>query len=238
MRAATSMETAPPADDVLRIGVTANMPPFVFQQNGQLVGLEVDLGKKLAEDLGKKPEFFDMAFERLLPALQDGRVDIVMAGLNYTPERAAVISMTTPYLRSGQMALVLRKNATKYGLPGFIGNTKAKVAAEEGTTGEYLIESSFPNATLVTVGSAEEGAMAVADGDVELLIHDAPTIYWLSGTYQNRGVTPARPVLTEDLMVWAIARNNPDLLDSVNGQIAEWAEDGTLSRIVGRWISL
>ncbi|MGE9296508.1 MAG: substrate-binding periplasmic protein [Puniceicoccales bacterium] len=231
------METAPATGDALRIGVAANMPPFVYREDGQLVGLEVDFGKELAKDMGKSPLFIDMEFEELIPALRSGKVDIVMAGLNFTPERAAIISMTTPYLRSGQMALVLRKNASKYALPGLIGNTKDKVGAEAGTTGEYLVEASFPNAQLVSYDSAIEGAKAVANGEVQLLIHDAPTIYWLAGTYANSGVTPARPVLTEDLMVWAIGRGNSELLDEVNGIITDWAADGTLNKIAGRWIS-
>ncbi|MEO0795017.1 MAG: ABC transporter substrate-binding protein [Verrucomicrobiota bacterium] len=226
-----------PDPAVLRVGVTANMPPFVFRQNGELVGLEVDFAKQLATDMGREVHFVDMGFERLLPALQNNDVDIVMAGMNYTPERAAIISMTQPYLRSGQMALVLRKNASKYALPGLIGNSRDKVGAEAGTTGEFLVQSSFPNAQLKTYSSAEDGAMAVADGDVDILIHDAPTIYWLAGTYQNRGVTPARPVLTEDLMVWGIRRDNDQLLNSVNGLVTEWSRNGTLDRIAGRWIS-
>jgi len=234
---ASGGSTVPASSDSLRIGVAANMPPFVFKEGGQLVGLEVDLGKELAKDLGKTPQFFDLAFEDLIPALQQGRVDIVMAGLNYTPERAAIISMTTPYLRSGQMALVLRKNVTKFGLPGLIGNTTATVGAEKGTTGEFLVESSFPNAKLKTYRSAQAGAEAVANGEIEILIHDAPTIYWLAGTYQNIGVSPARPVLTEDLMVWGIARGNSALLDEVNAIITKWAQDGKLSQIASRWIS-
>jgi len=224
--------------NVLRVGMTPNMPPFVYKQNGQVIGLEVDLAKQMAKDLGRELRIMEMPFEDLMPALQDNEIDIVMAGINYTAERAAIINMTTPYLNSGQMALTLRKNVNKYGLPGLIGNTKAKVGAEAGTTGEFLVQSSFPNAELITYDSAEDGAKAVAEGDIELLIHDAPTIYWLAGTYQNRGVTPARPVLSIDQMVWGINRDNYQLLNEVNSLVSTWASNGELNRIVRRWISL
>lgn len=237
----SSVTTSAPvgaSPNVLRVGITPNMPPFVYKQNGQAIGLEIDFAKKLAEDLGRELKLVEMPFEELLPALQDNEIDMIMAGLNFTQERAAIVNMTTPYMNSGQMALTLRKNVSKYGLPGLIGNTKSKVGAEAGTTGEFLVQSSFPNAELVTFDSASEGAMAVADGEIELLIHDAPTIYWLAGTFQNRGVTPARPVLTLDQMVWAVNRDNPALLNEVNAIIADWAATGELNRIVRRWISL
>ncbi|WP_309387692.1 substrate-binding periplasmic protein [Cerasicoccus frondis] len=227
-----------PSPNVLRVGVSADMPPFVYKQDGKLVGLEIDMARQMGKDLGREVYFIEMDWEDLIPALQADKIDILMAGMNYTPERNSIISMTTPYMNSGQMALVLRKNAGNYALAGQIGNTKGKVGAEKGTTGEFLVQSSFPNAELVTFDSAEKGALAVADGKVDMLIHDAPTIYWLAGTYQNRGVTPARPVLTVDQMVWGVSRDNPELLQKVNSLVVTWAANGELNRIVRRWVSI
>lgn len=233
--AATAMGPSP---NLLRVGISADMPPFIYRQGGQLVGLEIDFAKQMGKDLKREVRFVEMDWEDLIPALQANKIDIIMAGMSYTPERNAIISMTTPYMTSGQMVLVLRKNYQKYGLPGQVGNTKAKVGAEAGTTGEFMVQSSFPNATLVTYDSAKAGAMAVADGDVELFIHDAPTIYWLAGTYQNRGVTPARPVLAVDQMVWGVNRDNAELLQEVNALVSTWASNGELNRIVKRWVGM
>lgn len=227
-----------PSPNILRVGVSADMPPFVYKQNGQLTGLEIDIARMMARDMNKEVRFIELDWEDLMPALQNNKIDILMAGMNYTPQRNAIIAMTTPYMNSGQMALVMRKNTQKYGLPGLIGNMKGKVGAEAGTTGEFLVQSSFPNATLITYDSAEEGAQAVADGEIEVLIHDAPTIYWLAGTYQNRGVTPARPVLSVDQMVWGVNRDNPELLQEVNNLVATWASNGELNRVVGRWVGM
>ncbi|WP_309396625.1 substrate-binding periplasmic protein [Cerasicoccus maritimus] len=234
----SSAEQIGASPNLLRVGVSPDMPPFVFSQGGQLTGLEIDFAKQLGKDMGREVRFVEMDWEDLIPALQENKIDILMAGMSYTPERNAIISMTTPYMTSGQMALVLRKNYQKYVLPGQIGNTKAKVGAEAGTTGEFMVQSSFENATLVTYDSAEAGAKAVAAGDVDLFIHDAPTIYWLAGTYQNRGVTPARPVLAVDQMVWGVNRENTELLQAVNAQVVAWSANGELNRIVRRWVGM
>lgn len=226
-----------PSPDILRVGVAANMPPFVFKQNREIVGLEVDFARALGEELGREVRFVDMSWERLIPALQNNRIDIIMAGMNYTEERSAVILMTDPYLLSGQKALTLRRNVSKYPLPGLIANTRERVGAERGTTGEFLVEAYFPHAQLRTYSSPERGARAVASGEIELFIHDAPTIYWMGGVFQNDGVAVAQPVLTEDLMVWGINRSQPQLHRQVNRILAEWAEDGTTDEILSHWLN-
>ena len=228
----------PPSSEILRIGVTPNMPPFAFEKNGELVGLEIDFGKALASELGREARFIRMDWDELIPSLQNNRIDILMSGMNYTQERAAILSLTDPYLRSGQRALVLRKNESEYTFPGLIAKTKARVGTEKGTTGEFLVEARFPDARLKTYSSADRGARAVAAGEIELFIHDAPTVLWMAGAYQNKGVTVALPVLSEDWMVWAIARRNQSLLEITNSVIADWQKDGTMAGILSRWISL
>ncbi|MEM0965466.1 MAG: transporter substrate-binding domain-containing protein [Verrucomicrobiota bacterium] len=230
-------ESIPKDENTLRIGITANMPPFVFEQNGELLGMEIDFARALGQELALEPRFVRMNWERLIPALQRGEIDIIMAGMNYTPERAAVIFLSNPYVRSGQRAMVLRKNASKYTFPGQIANANVRMGAERGTTGEFLVESRFPNATLRTYSSAEEGAKAVINERIELFIHDAPTVLWMAGTYQNEGLTVALPVLTEDLMVWGVSRQSPALLSAVNTALRKWAQDGTTNAILNRWVN-
>tara|TARA_R100000027_G_scaffold59418_1_gene49740 strand:- start:7129 stop:7944 length:816 start_codon:yes stop_codon:yes gene_type:complete len=234
----TEPSEAAASPTVLRVGVSANMPPFVFEQGGKLVGLEVDFARALADELGRNVRFVKMSWEDLIPSLRKGKIDIVMSGMNYNPERAAIISFSNPYVKSGQKAMVLQKNASKYPVAGFIVNAKIKVGAEKATTGSYLVRSSFPKAELKTYSSAQRGAEAVINGEIELFIHDAPTVYWMSGLYQNQGLTAALPVLTQDLMAWGINRDNVELLDAVNQVLVNWSADGTTDAILNRWVRL
>jgi len=224
--------------DVLRVGVTPNMPPFVFERNGKLVGLEVDFAIALASELGMKVRFVREKWENLIPSLRKDKIDIIMSGMNYNPERAAIIAFTNPYVRSGQMALVLQRNASKYPTPGFIAGAEISIGAESGTTGAFIIQSSYPKARLRTYPSAERGAEAVIDGRIELFVHDAPTVYWMAGLYQNQGLTVAPAVLSEDLMAWGVARENSELLSAVNAVLARWNSDGSIDAVLSRWIQL
>ena len=224
--------------EVLRVGVAANMPPFVFEQDGKLVGLEIDFAVALANELGMKVRFVKMKWSDLIPSLRKGKIDIIMSGMNYNREREAIISFTDPYVQSGQKALVLLKNASKYPMAGFIVTTKAKVGAEKATTGAFLVESSFPKASLKTYSSAEKGTEALMNEEIELFIHDAPTAYWMAGLYQNQGVTVAPPVLSQDLMCWGVNLENQQLLNQVNQILAQWSATGAIDSILTRWVRL
>lgn len=235
----TTAAPAEPADpSVLRVGVTANMPPFAFEQNGKITGLEIDFARALSDELGRNVRFVKMDWEDLIPSLRKGKIDIIMSGMNYNPERAAIIAFSNPYVKSGQKALVLQKNASKYPVAGFIINAPIKIGAEKATTGSYLVRSSFPKAELKTYSSAQKGAEAVIKGDIELFIHDAPTVYYMAGIYQNQGLTAALPVLSQDLMAWGINRDNIELLNAVNQILAKWSANGTTDAILNRWVRL
>ena len=225
-------------ENILRVGVTPNMPPFVFEREGKLVGLEIDFAIAMGNELGMKVRFVRLRWDNLIPALRRGKIDIIMSGMNYNPERAAIIAFANPYVRSGQMAMVLQKNASKYPSPGFIAAANIAVGAEKGTTGEFIVQSSLPKATLKTYSSAERGAQAVLDGRIELFIHDAPTVYWMAGLYQTRGLTAAPAVLSEDLMAWGVALGNTELLGKVNAVLARWNEDGAIDAVLSRWVRL
>ena len=227
-----------PAANVLRVGVTPNMPPFVFIQDGKLVGLEVDFAIALGNELGMKVQFVRMDWEDLIPALRRNKIDIIMSGMNYNPERAAIISFVNPYVRSGQRALVLQKNVSKYPIPGFVLMTKEKVGAESSTTGAFLVRSDFPKATMKTYSSPKKGAEAVISGEIEMFIHDAPTVFWMAGIYQSKGLTVAPPLLSEDLMAWAVNRENTDLLNAVNAVRAQWNSTGAIDAVLSRWVQM
>lgn len=227
-----------PSPDTLRIGITPNMPPFAFKENGQLRGLEIDFALLLANELGREALFIEMEWEELIPALQTNRIDIIMSGMSFTPERSAIVLFTEPYLRSGQKALVRRRDASDFTFPGLIARTDKRVGVEKGTTGEFLVQEAFKNAKLRTFPSAEEGSIALIENKIDLFIHDAPTVLWMAGLYQNQGLTAALPVLSEDLNLWAVSRRTPALAEVANAAIRKWTADGTLSVVLRQWILL
>lgn len=84
----------------LIIGTSGDNPPFEFYQNGKLVGFDIDLGRLLAQKLGREVQFMDMPFDSLVAALQSKKVDCVLAAMTSTEARKRAVDFTRPYYKA------------------------------------------------------------------------------------------------------------------------------------------
>ena len=74
--------------ETLRIGMSPDYPPLAYKQDGRIVGIEADNAKAVGKVLDRQMKLIEMPFEKLLPALQAGEVDVVMSGISVTPQRS------------------------------------------------------------------------------------------------------------------------------------------------------
>ncbi|MFN6991886.1 MAG: transporter substrate-binding domain-containing protein, partial [Fervidobacterium sp.] len=94
----------------LLVGTEPTFPPFEFvDEKNQVVGFDIDIANELAKRLGVKVEIVNLPFDSLIPALQQGKVDIIIAGMTITEERAKVVDFSKPYFEANQ-AIVVRKD--------------------------------------------------------------------------------------------------------------------------------
>ncbi len=99
------------AAGVLRVGLGTFVPWAFPDKNGELIGFEVDVSKKLAEDLGVKLELVPTAWDAIIPSLVSGQYDLIIGGLTITEERAKTVAFTIPYEHSQVYAVVNKKIA-------------------------------------------------------------------------------------------------------------------------------
>ena len=94
------------ASGELRAGLSGDQAPLnMHTKSGELIGLDVDLVRALAQSMGLTPRFVEMPFARLLPALERGEVDLVISGMTITPARNARVAFVGPYFISGKSLL-------------------------------------------------------------------------------------------------------------------------------------
>jgi ABC-type amino acid transport substrate-binding protein len=225
----------PASDKVLRIGIAPNSPPLIFKRNGKIVGLEADMAYKLSEQLGREPIFVEMAFTELIPSLMKGQIDIIMSGMSITDQRAIRVAFTRPYLSVGQLALVRNEDISKYDNVGILVG-KCRIGVEEGTTGALFVERNCRQAKVKTYSSADKAAKALIAGRVDAVIHDAPTIWWLSSIYETQGLTYQRQAFTQELIAWGLLPENDRLFEQVEGVLSRWDQDGTVDRLCRKWL--
>jgi polar amino acid transport system substrate-binding protein len=216
--------------------MTPNAPPLIFEADGEYRGLEAELAHELAGDLGRQVEFVPMAWDELIPAVREGRVDILMTAMSVTRARTQLVHFGDPYLSVGQMALIRRRDARWYETyPGII-LTKRRVGVEHGTTGDLLVQEQFHYAQRVAFNSPEDGAKALIKGEIDLFIQDSPMMNWYASVYEGDGLVPVPKLLSREFLSWAVARENTTLLGNINRFIQAKKDDGSLQQAIERWM--
>jgi polar amino acid transport system substrate-binding protein len=225
-------ETAP-----LRVGVTPNFPPVIYKEAGKLVGVEVDFAKALGQELGRPIQFVELEWEDQIPALTEGRTDIIMSSMSNTRARQIRIAFARPYMAVGQSVLVRREDANKY-LLGFPARPDGTIGVLKSTTGDFMVQQEFSRNKRKDFKTPQEAAKALQKKKINLFVCDSPVILWLAGMNEADGLAAVPIFLTEEHLAWGVRKSDPELLQSVNNAIEKFQKDGRGTAIVKRWIPL
>jgi polar amino acid transport system substrate-binding protein len=219
----------------LRVGITPDYPPVIFKRGGRVVGVEADLARELASALGRQVTFVELKWDEQIRALNDGKTDIVMSGMSVTRARQVRVDFCKPYLRNGLMAAVPADRLEQYRTPADILNVMGRVGVVKGTTGETFVRRHFPEADLVLLDKSADAPHFFAGRRIKMFIHDAYAIAWLVSENESDLAGIWDPLTDEDL-AWAVRRGEPGFREAVNDLVAAWRNDGTLERILDRWM--
>lgn len=224
----------PAAKPPLRIGVSL-APPFAFRHAGRWTGLEVELGRALAERLHMRPVFVALPPAQMTDALLNGKVDLLMGGLTITPERRLQMDFTQPYLTVGQAALVRRADLPRWNTRIKIERAGGPVGVRPHSTGERLVHEYLSEAIPIGFADVNEAVDALVEGKINLFLAEAPHLWWLARQQEGR-VAVAPVLLAREDVAWGMRRGSVVLRDSANRALSEWLADGTLETILRRWI--
>lgn len=224
------------AAEVLKVGMSPDYPPMQYKHDGQIVGVEADNAKAVGEILGRPVQIFEYPFEQLIPALEQGRVDVVMSGLSVTATRSQRVMFAEPYLVIGQMAIMHRDKLGRFSQPWAIYGEGVRVGVEPGTTGASFAERELPDAQISFVADPEQGFAALRADRIDLYVHDAPTSWNLANSLENDDLISLYTPLTQEPLAWAVRIGDNKLLVELNEALDLMRRNGTLSYILNRWI--
>jgi len=222
----------------LRIGMTPEYPPLVYKFRGQPVGMEVDFAKQLGKELDKQITFVETPWSELIPALVEGRIDIIMSGMSITAERAKLVSFTEPYMQIGQMALIRAGDQTAFANPETFFDTTSRVGFVSNTTGEQVAKVVFSRAKLVPQPTVEDGIAALRKGTIDIFIHDAPTVWRIGGNPGEKELTGLYWPLSDESLAWAVRKSDVPLHFALSSKVKEWKLTGRLQQLMSNWIIL
>ncbi|NJD39219.1 MAG: transporter substrate-binding domain-containing protein [Geobacter sp.] len=222
----------------LRVGIAPNYPPLAFMQHGKLTGVEPELAAQLGKQLDRGIRFEILPFERLIPGLQAGQIDVIMAGMSITPERQALVSFTDSYLKIGQMLLIREKDVTRFPAALHQKQSGVRIGVERGTTGEQYALNSFTWSSLTHFDTTEAAVRALEQGSIDCFVHDAPTVWRFSAdpATLRPGLLGLFEPLTDEPLAWAVRKGDTALLARLNAELAQMKQSGYLQDLLAKWM--
>lgn len=219
----------------LRIGMNPNSPPMIFMLDGRYAGVEADFARLLARKFGRSVYFLPMGWEQLIPALMEGKVDLIMSGMTATLARQMRIRFTDPYFTARMVVAMRAEDAERYDSREDILTTPGNVGVIPGTTADAFVQKNLANARRVAIAEVRHAAQELKNKRIDLFMSDGPGIVWLvseneaeiSGFWEGFGEEP---------LAWGVRRDDEELLNSVNSILEAWKSDGTVDKVLTRWL--
>jgi polar amino acid transport system substrate-binding protein len=216
---------------ILVVGLAAEYPPFEYQHNGEIMGFDVDLIQAIGQQLGKQVQIQDMSFHNLIGALQNGKIDIAISGMQATPERQKSISFSSIYYQPS-LAIVHMANMP---LPPQHSFTNKKIGVQLGSTMEKWIKKESQSATNVEIIALDANPPLIEKlklGQIDYVIIEA---------LQAKEYCQANPHLTyqtiaksDEGYAIAIAKDSA-FLAKINQAIADLTLQGELQKLQQKW---
>ena len=215
----------------LTMATNAAFPPYEMTTDaGEFEGIDVDTAKAIAEKLGLELQIDDMDFDAALLSVQQGKADIVMAGVTVTDERKAVMDFSDSYA-TGIQSIIVPEGSDITSPDDLAGK---KIGTQRGTTGYIYCSDDFGDENVVAYDDGLTAVQALNNGQVDAVVIDnAPAQEFVAA---NPGLKVLDTSYTEEDYAIGMAKGSA-LEDAVNKALEELKADGTLQAIVDKYIN-
>lgn len=213
-------------DDTLVMVTEAGFAPYEYYDNGEVVGVDVDIAKEIAKEMGKKLVVKDVAFDSIINEVKTGKADFGAAGISYTDERAKQVDFSINYSTSNQVVVV--KNGSNI---RDVNNIDGKrIAVQLGSVADTYVTSNFKNSEIIRekkylaaiedLKSAKADCVVMDELPAKEMVKNNNDIMILSGN------------LASDSYGMVVKKGNKKLLNAINKVLNKLKEDGNIDRYV------
>lgn len=215
----------------LTIAIPSGFVPFMFEEDGEWTGFEIELWEAIAEENDWEYEYDTMNFSGIISALQTGRVDGAIAAITITSDREETMDFSHAYYDSGLMLMVRADNDDVQGIEDLDGKT---LAVTTGTTSDDYAQENLPDTELTRFPRAEQAYLEVRSGRVDAALHDTPNVLYYIDTAGDGDVKAVGENLEAQSYAMAFPRNS-ELRNDFNISLLGMMEDGRYAELYERW---
>lgn len=228
--AETTASTEAAEGGTLVMATNAEFPPYEYYEGEDVVGIDAEIAKAIADKLGMELKIEDMAFDSIIVAVDSGKADIGMAGLTVTEDRLENVNFSDTYAHASQVVIV-KEDSEIAGPDDLVGK---KVGVQLGTTGD-IYAADIEDVTVERYNKGFEAVQALTQDKIDAVVIDGePAKVFVA---ENEGLKILDESFTEEDYAVAVAKGNDELLEKINGALSELKESGELDAIVDKYIT-
>ena len=216
----------------LIMSTNAAFPPYeMTTDSGEFEGIDIETAQAIADKLGLELQIDDMDFDAALLAVQQGKSDMVMAGVTVTDERQNVMDFTDSYA-TGIQSIIVKEDSDIASVDDLAGK---KIGTQRGTTGYLYCSDDFGDENVVAYDDGLTAVQMLNNGQVDCVVIDnAPAKEFMAA---NPGLKLLDTAYVEEDYAIGVGKGNTELKDAINTALEELKADGTLQAIVDKYIT-
>ena len=215
----------------LIMSTNAEFPPYELKDDdGNYIGIDVEIATAIATKLGLELEILDVDFDAALLAVQQGKSDIVMAGVTVNDDRKLVMNFSNTYATGKQVIIVTEGSAVTIDNLG-----EQMIGTQRATTGYIYASDDYGDDHVTAYDNGATAVQALKNGQVNCVIIDnAPAQEYVKA---NPGLKILETEYVVEDYAIGVDKNNTQLLDAINAALVELTNDGTVQGILDKYIT-
>lgn len=220
---------------VLRVGMSTFVPWAMKDKNGELIGFEIDVARRLAKDMGVKVEFVPTKWAGIIPALLTGKFDVIIGGMGIRPDRNLKVNFTIPYDYTGMSIVANKKLAAGFKSLEDFNRSDVTIAVRLGSTAVAATKKYMPKAKLVLFDDESQAYQEVVNGRAHAVVGSAPTPAFHAIKYAEVLFLPVEGTFTKEPIGFAVQKGDFDTVNYLNNWITVVAAEGWLKERKHYW---
>lgn len=207
----------------------AGFAPYEYYEDGEIVGVDIDIAKYLADSLGLELEVKDVAFDSIINEVKTGKADIGAAGISYSEERAKQVDFTINYATSKQVVIV-KNDSTITNIQDLNNIKNLKVAVQLGTVADTYITDNYKSATITRQKKVLAAIQDLKTNKVDCVVLDELPAKEMLKEYDDLKILS--DPLFEDNYGMVVKKGNEELLNSVNQALEKLKNEGKIDEYI------
>lgn len=218
--------------ETLTMATNAEFPPYEYKEGDNVVGIDAEVAQAIADKLGMKLEIVDTKFDAIIPGVQSGKYDMGMAGMTVTPEREQSVSFSDSYA-TGIQSIIVKQGSDIKSVDDL--SEKTKIGVQLGTTGDIYAKDDFGDDAVQEYDKGADAVQALIAGKIDCVIIDnEPAKSFVAA---NEGLEILKTSYAEEDYAICFKKDNTELQTKVNDALKELIADGTVQKIVDKYIT-